>query len=93
MIARSLSHLPYVQGVVHDPRLYSKEGCEEDSRQTAPFEDISLTSHLLSCLSPHDVRSLVHAEDELSQAQVGRGLATPPDVHQDLADQEHPHLL
>ena len=78
---------------MHDPRLYSKQGCEEDRQKKAHFEAISLTSRLLSCLSPHDVRSLVHAEDELSQAQVGRGLATPPDVHQDLADQEHPHLL
>jgi len=58
------------QGVVHDPRLYSKEGCEEDSRQEDPFEAISQTERLLSCLSPHDVRSLIHAEDELSAAQV-----------------------
>ena len=77
---------------MHDPRLYSKEGCEEDSRQEDPFEAISQTERLLSCLSPHDVRSLIHAEDELSAAQVAGGPASPPGVHQDLAHQEHTHL-
>ena len=57
----------------HDRRLYSKDRDEDDLAKEAEFASTDREEYkttLCDTLTPQDVRLLVHAEDELSQAKV-----------------------
>ena len=74
----SVDHLPPI--LTHDPRVYSKELTEEDEAKEeeswSSFESWpSPRTHnirLLQALSPRDVKVLIQAEEELSQAKVSK---------------------
>ena len=57
----------------HDRRLYFKDRDEEDLAKEAKFASTDreeYKSTLCDTLTPQEVRLLIHAEDELSQAKV-----------------------